>query len=113
RVRIVPTLYILPMHPTALVAKEVASLDVLSNGRVTLTVGVGGREHDYRAAEKPFRDRFRRLDEQVAELRRPWAGGPPFPAAGPIRPPPGPPGGPPVWSGAFGPKAPRRAAVCA
>ena len=42
RVRIVPTLYILPMHPTALVAKEVASLDVLSNGRVTITVGVGG-----------------------------------------------------------------------
>jgi hypothetical protein len=38
RVRIVPTLYILPMHPTALVAKEVASLDVLSNGRVTITV---------------------------------------------------------------------------
>ena len=78
RVRIVPTLYILPMHPTALVAKEVASLDVLSNGRVTITVGVGGREHDYRAAEKPFKGRFRRLDEQVAELRRLWAGEPPF-----------------------------------
>jgi hypothetical protein len=42
RVRIVPTLYILPMHPTALVAKEVASLDVLSNGRVTITSASAG-----------------------------------------------------------------------
>jgi alkanesulfonate monooxygenase SsuD/methylene tetrahydromethanopterin reductase-like flavin-dependent oxidoreductase (luciferase family) len=113
RVRIVPTLYILPMHPTAIVAKEVASLDVLSNGRVTITVGVGGREHDYRAAEKPFKDRFRRLDQQVAELRRLWAGEPPFPGADPIGPPPVQPGGPPIWSGAFGPKSLRRAAAWA
>src|SRR5258705_10642082 len=55
RVRIVPTLYILPMHPTALVAKEVASLDVLSNGRRTITVGAGGREAGHRAPQKPFR----------------------------------------------------------
>ena len=113
RVRIVPTLYILPMHPTALVAKEVASLDVLSNGRVTITVGVGGREHDYRAAEKPFKDRFRRLDAQVAELRRLWAGEPPFPGAEPIGPPPVQKGGPPIWSGAFGPKSLRRATAWA
>ena len=113
RVRIIPTLYILPMHPTALVAKEVASLDVLSNGRVTITVGVGGREHDYRAAEKPFKGRFRRLDEQVAELRRLWAGEPPFAGAEPVGPPPVQPGGPPIWSGAFGPKSLRRAAAWA
>ncbi len=113
RVRIVPTLYILPMHPTALVAKEVATLDVISNGRVTLTVGVGGREHDYRAAEKPFKGRFRRLDEQVAELRRLWAGELPFPGAEPIGPPPVQQGGPPIWSGAFGPKSLRRAAAWA
>jgi alkanesulfonate monooxygenase SsuD/methylene tetrahydromethanopterin reductase-like flavin-dependent oxidoreductase (luciferase family) len=113
RVRIVPTLYILPMHPTALVAKEVASLDVLSNGRVTVTVGVGGREHDYRAAEKPFKDRFRRLDEQVAELRRLWRGEPPFAGAEPVGPSPVQPGGPPIWSGAFGPKSLRRATAWA
>ena len=113
RVRIVPTLYILPMHPTALVAKEVASLDVLSNGRVTITVGVGGREHDYRAAEKPFQGRFRRLDEQVAELRRLWRGEIPFEGAEPVGPAPVQPGGPPIWSGAFGPKSLRRAAAWA
>jgi alkanesulfonate monooxygenase SsuD/methylene tetrahydromethanopterin reductase-like flavin-dependent oxidoreductase (luciferase family) len=95
------------------VAKEVASLDVLSNGRVTLTVGVGGREHDYRAAEKPFARRFARLDEQVRELRRLWAGETPFEGAEPIGPAPVQPGGPPLWSGAMGPKSLRRAAAWA
>ncbi len=113
RVRIVPTLYVLPMHATAVVAKEVASLDQLSGGRMTVTVGVGGREHDYRAAEKPFAGRFRRLDEQVALLRRLWAGEPPFEGADPVGPSPVQPGGPPIWSGAMGPKSLRRAAAWA
>jgi alkanesulfonate monooxygenase SsuD/methylene tetrahydromethanopterin reductase-like flavin-dependent oxidoreductase (luciferase family) len=113
RVRIVPTLYVLPMHATAVAAKEIASLDVLSGGRVTLTVGTGGREHDYRASEKPFAGRYRRLDEQIALLRRLWRGEPPFPGADPVGPPPVQPGGPPIWIGATGPQALRRAAVWA
>jgi alkanesulfonate monooxygenase SsuD/methylene tetrahydromethanopterin reductase-like flavin-dependent oxidoreductase (luciferase family) len=110
RVRIVPTLYVLPMHPAALVAKEVATLDVLSGGRVTLAVGVGGREHDYRAVDAPFANRFRRMDEQVAELRRLWSGAPPFEGADPVGPSPLQPGGPPIWAGAMGPKSLRRVA---
>ena len=46
RVRIVPSLYVLPMHSAVWAAKEIATLDVLSGGRVTVTVGVGGREVD-------------------------------------------------------------------
>lgn len=110
RVRIVPTLYVLPMHATAQVAKEVATLDVLSGGRVTLAVGVGGREEDYRAMGAPFARRFARLDAQVAELRRLWAGEPPHEGAAPVGPRPLQPGGPPIWSGAMGPKSLRRAA---
>lgn len=110
RVRIVPMLYVLPMHAVAQVAKEVASLDVLSGGRVTLTVGVGGREHDYRALEAPFAGRFARLDARVAELRRLWSGEPAFAGADPIGPAPLQPGGPPIWAGAMGPKSLRRAA---
>lgn len=109
RVRIVPTLYVLPLHPVALVAKEVATLDVLSNGRVTLTVGVGGREHDYRALEVPFQGRFARLEAQVDALRRLWAGEPPFEGADPVGPRPVQPAGPPLWVGATGPKSLRRA----
>jgi alkanesulfonate monooxygenase SsuD/methylene tetrahydromethanopterin reductase-like flavin-dependent oxidoreductase (luciferase family) len=110
RVRIVPTLYVLPMHAVAQVAKEVATLDVLSGGRVTLAVGVGGREHDYRALERSFEGRFRRMDTQVAELRRLWSGEPPFEGADPVGPAPVQPGGPPIWAGAMGPKSLRRVA---
>jgi len=110
RVRIVPTLYVLPMHAAAQVAKEVATLDVLSGGRVTLTVGVGGREHDYRASGASFAGRFARLDAQVAELRRLWSGEPPFAGADPVGPAPLQPGGPPIWAGAMGPKSLGRAA---
>lgn len=110
RVRIVPTLYVLPLHPAALVAKEVATLDVLSNGRVTLTVGAGGREHDYRAVGVPFGERFTRLEAGVAELRRLWAGEPPFEGADPVGPRPVQTPGPPLWAGAIGPRSLRRAA---
>lgn len=110
RVRILPSLYVLPMHPPVLVAKEVASLDVLSGGRVTLTVGVGGREPDYRALGQPFERRHQRLDEGVAAMRRIWAGEPPFVGADPVGPTPVQPGGPPILAGVMGPKAIRRVA---
>lgn len=110
RVRIVPALYVLPLHPAALVAKEVATLDVLSGGRVTLCVGVGGREQDYRALGAPFERRFARLDAQVAELRRLWSAEPAFDGAPAIGPPCVQKGGPPIWSGAMGPRSLARAA---
>jgi alkanesulfonate monooxygenase SsuD/methylene tetrahydromethanopterin reductase-like flavin-dependent oxidoreductase (luciferase family) len=110
RVRIVPTLYVLPMHSAAWVAKEVATLDVLSNGRVTLTVGVGGREQDYRSVGAPFAGRFAKLDEQVAELRRLWSGEPVVEGSPPLGPAPVQKGGPPLWAGAMGPKSLQRAA---
>ncbi len=110
RVRIVPSLYVLPMHPTARVAKEIATLDVISGGRVTVTVGVGGRPMDYRAVGAPFERRHQRMDDQVAELKRLWAGEPPFEGAPAIGPRPVQEGGPPILIGAMGPKAIRRGA---
>ena len=77
RVRIVPSLYVLPMHSAVWAAKEIATLDLLSAGRVTLTVGVGGREHDYRAVGASFARRHERMDEQVARMRQIWRGTPP------------------------------------
>jgi len=110
RLRILMNLSVLPAHPPALVAKQVATLDVLSEGRVTLAVGVGGREHDYRSLGAAFDKRHQRLDQQVATLRSLWKGEPLFEGADPVGPPCVQPGGPPVLAGAMGPKALRRAA---
>lgn len=113
RVRIVPSLYVLPMHSAVWAAKEIATLDLLSAGRVTVTVGVGGRAKDYQAVGASMARRHARLDEQVAEMRRIWAGAPPFPGADPVGPTPVQAGGPPILAGAMGPKALARAAVWA
>ena len=110
RVRIVPSLYVLPMHSAVWAAKEIATLDVLSGGRVTVTVGIGGREKDYRAVNASFARRPQRMEEQVAEMRRIWAGTPPFEGADPVGPTPVQAGGPPIWAGVMTPAGIARAA---
>jgi alkanesulfonate monooxygenase SsuD/methylene tetrahydromethanopterin reductase-like flavin-dependent oxidoreductase (luciferase family) len=105
RVRVVPSLYVLPMHDPVWAAKEIATLDVLSGGRVTVVLGVGGRADDYRAVGASFERRYARLDEGVARMRSIWAGEPPFPGADPVGPEPAQKGGPPVLAGAMGPKS--------
>jgi alkanesulfonate monooxygenase SsuD/methylene tetrahydromethanopterin reductase-like flavin-dependent oxidoreductase (luciferase family) len=110
RVRLWTTIVILPMHPAVQVAKDLASVDRLSGGRLTVGLGVGGREHDYRAVEGSFARRWARMDEQVAQMRSIWAGEPPFEGADPVGPPPVQAGGPPLVAGVAGPKAMARAA---
>lgn len=110
RVRLWTTIVVLPAHDAVEVAKQMASVDRLSDGRLTLGVGVGGREHDYRAIGGDFSDRWARMDDQVATMRRIWAGEPPFPGADPVGPPPVQAGGPPVIAGSLGPKSIARAA---
>ena len=110
RVRLWTTIVILPAHDAVAVAKQMASVDVLSDGRLTVGVGVGGREHDCRAIGGSFERRWQRMDEQVVTMRRIWAGEPPFEDAAPVGPMPVQPGGPPVIAGVMGPKAIARAA---
>jgi len=110
RIRIVPTLYVLPMHPAVWVAKHAATLDLISGGRVTITVGVGGRPHDYRCMERSMEGRHALMDEQVAKIRSIWAGELPFEGTEAVGPLPVQPGGPPILAGVMGPKATKRAA---
>jgi alkanesulfonate monooxygenase SsuD/methylene tetrahydromethanopterin reductase-like flavin-dependent oxidoreductase (luciferase family) len=110
RVRLWTTLVILPAHPAVQVAKDLASVDNLSGGRLTVAVGVGGREEDYQAVGAPFDHRWQRMDEGVATLRRVWAGQPPFEGTVAVGPPPVQAGGPPLVAGVMGPKALARAA---
>ena len=113
RVRLWTTIVILPMRDPVLTAKELASVDVLAGGRLTVGVGVGGREDDYRAVGASFARRWDRLDAGVARLRAVWRGEAPFGGADPVGPPPVQPGGPPLIAGAMGPKSLARAACWA
>lgn len=110
RVRIIPTLYILPMHSAVLTAKEIATLDVISGGRAAATVGVGGRENDYRAVGASFAKRHERMDRQVAEMRAIWRGEVPFEGCDEVGPRPLQGAELPVYAGVMGPKAMARAA---
>lgn len=110
RVEINATLYVLPMHNAVRAAKEIATLDVISNGRLTVTCGYGGREQDYQAVAAQYRGRHARMDEQVAVMKSIWAQQPPFAGVDPVGPVPLQVGGPKLLSGAMGPKGIARSA---
>lgn len=106
RVEITPTLYVLPMHSAARVAKEIATLDILSGGRVKkVCVGYGGREKDYEAMGAPFKGRYGRMDRQVEEMRRVWRGEEIIEGGGSIGPEMDNTDGPMLLAGAMGPKS--------
>ena len=73
RVELMTAVLVLPQRQTALVAKQAAELDVLSNGRVALGVGVGRNWMEYEALNEDFSTRGARLEEQVTVLRRLWS----------------------------------------
>jgi alkanesulfonate monooxygenase SsuD/methylene tetrahydromethanopterin reductase-like flavin-dependent oxidoreductase (luciferase family) len=107
RVRLALTVIVLPMHSAVLMAKQVATLDVISGGRVTLGVGIGARVEDYRAAGAPFDgNRLKRMEEQIALMRRVWAGENVVEGAlRPVEPRPVQPGGPELLAGALAPQS--------
>jgi alkanesulfonate monooxygenase SsuD/methylene tetrahydromethanopterin reductase-like flavin-dependent oxidoreductase (luciferase family) len=111
RVEITPTLYVLPMHSATQAAKEIATLDILSGGRVKkVAVGYGGREKDYAALGAKMQGRYGRMDKQVEEMRRVWNGEEIVPGGGFIGPTPTDPNGPMILAGAMGPKSIERCA---
>jgi probable F420-dependent oxidoreductase len=105
---------ILPQRPTVLVAKQAAEIDLLTNGKFRLGVGIGWNPVEYEALGQDFSVRGRRIEEQVELLRQLWtnrsvttsgrfdqvtgAGIAPLPIQRPI----------PIWFGGMSPKAFRR-----
>jgi probable F420-dependent oxidoreductase len=112
---LVTGIIILPQRQTALVAKQAAEVDLLTSGRFRLGVGLGWNKVEYEALGQDFSTRGKRIEEQVALMRRLWtepsltfegtfdrvtgAGLAPLPVQRPI----------PVWFGAQSPPAYRRA----
>ncbi|MBZ2199669.1 LLM class flavin-dependent oxidoreductase [Occultella gossypii] len=75
RIRLTTDILLAPLHAnTALLAKQTATLDHLSGGRLVLGMAVGGREDDYTASGLDFRERGRVFDTQLEQLTRHWAG---------------------------------------
>ncbi len=76
KIRLATGVLILPQRHPAYVAKEVASIDVLSNGRVTLGIGVGWLEEEFQSLGIGFSDRASRTRESVEAMRSLWSPGP-------------------------------------
>ena len=71
-IELVPSVIILPLRQTVLVAKQAAELDLLSEGRLRLGVGVGRSREEYAALGQDYGTRGRRCDEQIELLRLLW-----------------------------------------
>lgn len=102
-----PAVYLLPLRHPGPAAKQAATLDHLSNGRLIFGVGVGGEfPSDYAVAGVPMNERGARLSEGIEVLRKLWTGervshSGRFYSFENIQMTPAPvqPGGPPIWCG--------------
>ena len=111
RIRLMTSVVIGPTRETTLLARQAATIDTLSGGRLTLGLGIGVRENDYLATGFEFRRRGRRVDEQLPILRRLWAGEALSNEVGPIGPSSPRPGGPELLFGGYVPAIVRRIAA--
>ena len=75
RIKIGPATLILPLRHPTMIAKQFASLDVLSQGRVRLTIGVGGDyPREFEACHIPMSERGQRATEAIEIMRKYWSG---------------------------------------
>jgi alkanesulfonate monooxygenase SsuD/methylene tetrahydromethanopterin reductase-like flavin-dependent oxidoreductase (luciferase family) len=114
RVRLVTTVVVPQLHDPVLLAKQLATGDMLSGGRLTVGIGVGGRQEDYYAVgADPATQTMRGLADSVAVMKRVWAGQKVTESVVPVGPPPLQAGGPMLLIGTMGPKTVRSAAAWA
>ena len=73
RLRFMTGVIILPLRNPFVLAKQVATLDHMSGGRIELGVGVGWLKEEFEAVGVPFAKRGARTDEYIAVMRRLWA----------------------------------------
>ena len=75
QIRLTTGVLLAPLYTnSALFAKQAASLDRLSGGRLVLGLGLGGREDDFAASGVSTQGRGQRLEEQIAMMKRVWSG---------------------------------------
>jgi len=111
RVRLVTTVVVPQLHDPVMLAKALATGDMLSGGRLTVGLGVGGRNEDYIAVGADLATQtMRGMADSVAVMRRIWAGEKVTDSTVPVGPPPLQASGPQLMVGTLGPKTIRSAA---
>ena len=114
RVRLVTTVIVPQLHDATMLAKALATGDMLCGGRLTVGIGVGGRHEDYHAVGADLGTQtMRGMAERVAVMKRVWAGEKLTDSVLPVGPAPVQAGGPPLLIGSIGPKTIRSAAAWA
>ena len=114
RVRLVTTVVVPQLHDPVMLAKALATGDLISGGRLTVGLGVGGRREDYDAVgADPGTQTMRGMAERVAVMRRVWAGDKVTDSVLPVGPPPIQKAGPPLLVGTTGAKTVQSAAAWA
>ena len=114
RVRLVTTVVVPQLHDPVMLAKILATADMLSGGRLTVGLGVGGRREDYDAVgADPATQTIRGMAERVAVMKRIWTGEKVTDSVVPVGPAPVQHGGPQLLVGTMGPKTVRSAAAWA
>lgn len=108
RIGLVSNVLLAPTRSAAELAKQAATVDQLSGGRLTLGLGLGWRPADYELTGREFAGRGRRFDEQLGDLRTAWAGEPLRDGTRPVAPPPTREGGVPLLVGGMTEAAVRR-----
>jgi alkanesulfonate monooxygenase SsuD/methylene tetrahydromethanopterin reductase-like flavin-dependent oxidoreductase (luciferase family) len=86
RIGLMSNILLAPTRSTAELAKQAATVHELTGGRLTLGVATGGRADDYALTGRDFATRGRRFDEQLADLRRAFAGEPLADGSAPVAP---------------------------
>lgn len=114
RVRLMTTVIVPQLHDPVMLAKALATGDMICGGRLTVGLGVGGRVEDYVAVgADPATQTIRGMAQRAAVMKRVWAGEKITDAKLPVGPAPVQPGGPPLLVGTIGPKTLRSAAAWA
>jgi alkanesulfonate monooxygenase SsuD/methylene tetrahydromethanopterin reductase-like flavin-dependent oxidoreductase (luciferase family) len=99
RIRLTTAILIGPFRGNGtLLAKQLATVDSIAAGRLTVGIAVGGRPDDYEATDAPFHGRGRLFDRQLTEMRQVWSQQPRG-FAGAVGPAPASNGGPPLLLG--------------